>query len=251
MSINGNMIFNFNTMRLTLIIIATCFCVGIVKGQVTLGAEMNTGYSSAKMSDLKQTMTHYQSAIYPNLKLTDNYPAYVNFGGRAFVNLGRAEFSADYKYYSTGARKQYKDYTGEIGFDQLLHAHAVGASVRYSIIKKQRFSVDLSAGIMVYLSASTIDEYLRLAGADQDVKVKTVSRSAGIQPMIGFTYYFSPLLRGGVRGGYNVDYKATLHLSGDSGSALQDDNGKNINTDWTGFRSELFLAVSVATLQQL
>ena len=225
-----------------LIILILVFEGLYVAAQPVFGVELKTGYANFSMKELRSTIQSYEDSNRGynggSLKITNNYPGFITFGMRMFVGFKKWDVGMDYTRYSTGARVQYKDYSGEVGYDQIAIANTIGIFGRHSVFKTNKFH--LKAGLLVsaYFSNVTANNYYRTNTTDDDDKINTSSVSLAITPTIEPAYYFTNQFYAGVNLGYCIDNSGTLH----------DWYGQNflggypaIHSQWSGFRSELFL----------
>ena len=112
----------------------------VVYAQPEVNIELKAGYGAYAMDALRPITTEYATHT-QYVKITDNFPSFVNFGALGSIELGSWEFGVDYTYLSTGARAHYEDYSGELGFDQLAKAHVISALSRYSLLRKPSFQL--------------------------------------------------------------------------------------------------------------
>ncbi len=233
-------------MKLRLILICLFMsCSFLVHTQVSISLEAKTGYSSYAMDELSHTLNYYQENSNLPLKITNDYPAYLTFGGSALGGFKKFEIGVDYSYLSTGGRAHYKDYSGEVGYDQLAVAHSIGLLARYSLFQEGRFSLKGSLLIARLASQVNFSEFIRIGSSQNEDKLEVVSTSVGISPMIESIYNFTDWLYVGLRVGGFVDTNGELHLSNNTDAKLIDDTNKQVHSQWSGFRSEFFIGVKL------
>jgi hypothetical protein len=217
-----------------------------VHAQLSISLEVKTGYSSYAMNELSHTLHYYQENSNLPLKVTNDYPVYLTFGGSITGKFERFEIGVDYCYYSTGARSHYKDYSGEAGFDQIAIAHAIGLFGKYILFEKNAFRLKASLLISLYTSSVNFNEYLRTLDLQIENKLEVVSKSVGITPMIEPVYHFTNTLYAGIRVGFCFDTEAVLHLKDNIDAQLIDNSNKPVHTQWSGLRSEFFVGVRLS-----
>ena len=218
------------------------FLHGYAQPKVNL--EIKSGYGAYAMDALRPLTREYTTNT-NYAKITDNFPAFINFGGSGSIVLDPWEFGVEYTYFSTGARAHYEDYSGELGFDQLVKAHAIGAFARYSFLRKPKFQLTASLALSNYISQLDMNQYMRIGDEKQEEGLEVVSGSVAITPMAGPVFKITNSIYTGFRVGYCVDLKGGLHVRKDKELKLLDDVGDQIHTDWSGVRSEVFVGVRV------
>lgn len=213
--------------------------------QPEVNVELKTGYGAYAMGALRPITTEYRTNTNYAVKITDNFPAFVNFGASGSIVLESWEFGVDYTYLSTGARAHYEDYSGELGFDQLAKAHAISSFARYSLLRKPKFQLKASLALSYYISQLDMNQYFRIGEEKQEDRFEVVSGSVAMTPMAGSVFKITKSIYTGFRVGYCVDLKGGLHVRKDKELKLLDDAGDQIHTDWSGIRSEVFVGVRV------
>jgi hypothetical protein len=183
------------TLRLFLLLLLVA---PTAQAQLSGGFEVKTGYAGYAMNELGRTVTNYaQMTGYDLLKVTDNYPAYVTFGGAAFMGYGKWEWGIDYTYYTTGARAHYKDYSGEMGFDQVATAHSIGIFGRCELMQRGRFQLKGSLLLSNNFSTVKMNEYMTEGSIQEENKLEVVSYSVAFTPMISPVFKLNKLFYGG------------------------------------------------------
>jgi hypothetical protein len=226
---------------ITMIVSFGCFHV---KAQ-NINLEMKTGYGSYAMDDLSHTMHYYQN-YYHDLKITDDYPGFVNFGGRMMVGFDKWNVGIDYTYYSTGARAQYKDYSGETGFDQIVIANALGANAKYAFFEANKFKMKVTLLTSLYMSKARFNEYYRTASANDENKLTSISKSIAFTPGLEPVFQLSDKIYVGLNVGLCFDLGGVLSVDGDKDKQLYNENNDLIHTQWSGLRSEIFIGIKLA-----
>ncbi len=207
------------------------------------GIEFKSGYSTYAMNDLQKLSAYQKSHSNIPLKITADFPPFVTFGTRIFVKFKQVETGIDYTYLSTGGRVHYRDYSGQIGFDQIAVAHAVGIFAGGQFVEHHRFTLKGSLLISLYSSTVNFNQYVNVGNYSESVLLGTISKSVVITPSIEPVFSLTPWMYTGIRIGAGLDTRGGLRLKENHEAKLIDDRKEAITTDWSGFRSELFLGI--------
>lgn len=213
--------------------------------QPEVNVELKTGYGTYAMGALRPITIEYKNNVDYGVKITDNFPGFMNFGAAVSMALHAWEFGVDYTYLSTGARAHYKDYSGELGFDQIAKAHAISSVARYAFVSKPKFELKASLGLSYYISQLDMNQYFRIGEDKEAERFEVVSGSVAITPTAGPVFKLNKFIYTGLRIGYCVDLKGGLHVRKDKELKLLDDADEQIKTDWSGLRSEVFLGIKL------
>lgn len=207
------------------------------------GIELKLGYSAYAMEDLSKLLTYQNSQSNIPLKTTADFPPFATFGTRIFGKFRQLDTGIDYTYLSTGGRVHYRDYSGQIGFDQMAVAHAVGVFVGGSFVKHYHFTLRGSFLLSLYSSTVNFTQYVSVGDYSEAKKLSTISRSVVVVPSIEPVFTLTPWLYTGVRIGIGLDTQGSLRLKENHEAKLIDDQKEPITTNWSGFRSEVFLGI--------
>lgn len=214
-------------------------------GQPHVHVELKTGYASSHMEDLKNALRIYKMNAPVPVVITDDFQPFFTFGGTAMIAFHRWELGLDFNYLSAGGRAHYKDYSGETGFDILATARSVGFVGRYTVIQKSKVSGFVSTLISGHSSDFEFNEFLYIGDDKQDNGFDARSFSFLITPMIGANYKINTLLYAGARLGFSLDTVGGLHLKGNPDAHIVNDDGDQLLTNWSGFKTELAIGVKL------
>jgi hypothetical protein len=205
--------------------------------------EIKSGYSVYNMQQLSKTIHDYQDVIGLPTKIVADYPGFLTFGLRGSHTLHNLEIGIDYTYYSTGARSQYRDYSGEVGLDETARTHSIGVFGKVIVYDDARLSFSTSALFSLYNSRVDFREYMTLPGSQSGNRLEVVSRSLCVTPFLESAYQFYKNFYVGARIGYAFDLKGELHDPDNKKLKLIDNKGNVVHTDWTGLRAEAFVGI--------
>lgn len=209
----------------------------------TISVEGFAGYGTYGMSDLKKLLQVDLEEVELPLRVTENFPPYVNSGFQLGVHHDFMETGFRYGHYSTGGRAHYRDYSGEYGFDISMNAHMIGAFTRMALLEKQRLQLKVAVAGLASFSYGKIEEYLTVNGEKEGSFMEIASTSFVLEPSLLPTFKVADMLYVGVQLGAALDIGGGLHLAGDREAKLVDNKGKPITTNWYGLRTGILLGI--------
>ncbi len=201
-------------------------------GAQSIRIEMGSGMGSFKMDDLKELNATYLKLLPVKAKITDDFPA------QPFYNVAVIYQTASNVYYgltgsyaSTGSRVSYKDYSGELLFDNVLTSYSPGIRAGWQF-----------AGNKISFAAENTLSY-SFSGLKMNEKILTteekrlfLSNSIQTEPGLRFSYRLS-IIELSVKAGYLIDFKGENQPDGESDQVLYLSDSKNkVKNDWSGFR---------------
>lgn len=201
-------------------------------GAQSIRIEMGSGMGSFKMDDLKELNATYLKLLPVKAKITDDFPV------QPFYNVAVIYQTASKVYYgltgsfaSTGSRVSYKDYSGELIFDNILTYYSPGiragwqfAGNKVSFAAENNLSYSFSKLKMKEKVLTTEEERTFLSDGFQT------------EPGLRVSYRIS-IFELSVKAGYLIDFSGDNKLDGESDQVLYlGDSKTKIKNDWSGFR---------------
>lgn len=209
----------------------------------TISVEGFAGYGTYGMHDLKNLLQVDLEEVELPIRITENFPPYVNGGFQIGVPYDLFETGFRYGHYSTGGRAHYKDYSGEYGFDVTMNAHMIGGFTRMAIFEKQRVQLKVAVAGLASFSYGKIDEYLIVNGEKENLLLEVASTSFVLEPSLVPTFKVTDILYVSAQLGAALDIGGDLHLVEDREAKLVDNKGKPITTNWYGLRTGILLGI--------
>jgi len=194
--------------------------------------EMGAGMGSFKMDDLKELNTTYLKLLPVKAKITDDFPVQPWYNvALIYQTASNVYFGLTGSYVSTGSRVSYKDYSGELIFDNVLTSCSPGirAGLQFSGNK-----IRLSAENTLSYSFSRLKMNEKILTTEE--KRLFLSNSIQTEPGLRVSYRLS-VFELSVKAGYLIDFMGENKLDGKSDQVLYLNDSKNkIKNDWSGFR---------------
>ena len=184
-------------------------------------------YGTFKMSSLKEfqdNMTRYSN--FP-AKVVDDFPGNFGYSLQAGYSVSkRMEVGLRYQFTSTGGRVVYGDYSGEFGYDYLLHSNSLGIYTNVRLNKSTLWPIYFSFAVGEVRSDLEIISYFRLFDDSTSKSYSKSSTNYFFNPAFNFNRQLSEHFRVFVGAGYEFQ----IH-----GDLLGDD----ITAEWDGVRVSL------------
>lgn len=203
-----------------------------------------TGFGTYAMSDLKD----FQKMIIPNygfeVKSLDKFPPYwyyglnVLFGISEKFNLGVVS-----RYYSTGARNHYADYSGSYKDDMLAKAVNLGVNIcrKNELAKNLYISAELATGIK--FSKLSLEEEIVLLEEEVSSGYDFFAISFWAEPQIRIQKNLFNLLSFSVYSGYEINTQNKLRYKDENDQYLLLNNSEYAKIDWSGLRAGIALSI--------
>jgi hypothetical protein len=221
-------------------------------GQSFFSFRVTGEYNFFSMSDLQD----FQNEIVRDLQLNDveaevveSFPPHYGMQLQAVfpfkflfdsgVNLGFLFGIA-----STGGRLHYRDYSGEIGLDQVVKIYTYGLTGEFEMAQNENFL--FSAGLKIPLVSAYLENhyFFRVGDYSEDNKNKYKSFTAAIEPDLNLFYTNNNFLAG-LTIGYMFSIPAEYKYKSDTDMVLKKNNGEPVNTGTTGFRIGLSIGYNL------
>lgn len=233
-------------LKLTLLVVLLLFS-STVMAQSRIYLEPRLGYGNFQMKSMKELQQSIISRSGVNAKATDTFGPYFQYGLSVVTDLDeKARAGVFVERGSTGGRVAYKDYSGELQFDNLVSYNAVGAQI-YSHMPIRNSQVSFVSGIeaSVLFSRLRMEGYSRLYNTSESSEEKFNSTGIGLKPFVGLQY---PILNipASLTLGYLASRNGPFHVPGERDQVLVRDNNTTDNKlepGWNGLRINLTVSV--------
>jgi hypothetical protein len=211
-----------------------------------LRIEAGAGIATVRMDDLK----YYQEFLLKNYpvpgKVVSSFPPYMSVSARIGKEIIPSIWlGAGYTLTSSGGRINYTDYSGSITTDMQAGSHQLCARIAYIITGNDRYDLTLYGEGGLNYTRLGVSTSLYVMGYSDGSKNLYRSATACGSAGIAFTLHFNDFSVG-IEGGYLVDGRGKL-TNTNTGADLTDpsDPGRQLTTDWTGWRTQLKLSISL------
>lgn len=200
-------------------------------------------YNIFSMSDLKKVQTEIQSDMINSgipASIVESFPPY--FGLQleivlpaTFINAADLNYGFLIDFSSTGGRVDYKDYSGEVKFDQVVKAFSFGVLIEFQKIKNEHLF--FTYGLKVPLIIASLDNKGTTIIGDNysENNFKFNSFSVGIEPNFNLFYAVNNFIFG-VSLGYLICIPSNYTYSENSDAFLQKRNGDPVTIGTNGLR---------------
>jgi hypothetical protein len=202
--------------------------------------EIGFGIGNYSMKDLKKLNSANLKILPVEAKITDNFPSVPNYDCGLFYLLNKhISIGLTERYNTTGSRISYKDFSGQLTYDNILSSFATGVQGEYSLILK---NIRFSATSNISYSFSKLKmKNLILRSVDLS---KYKSNSIQIEPCFKLSYIINKIELG-ARAGYQIDFGGKNKLNGDKNLILTNlTTGKEIQNNWSGIRVAVSIGIA-------
>lgn len=205
------------------------------------------GYSDNNLTDLRHFISDINNEYNQNkvpTKILDNFPAYFSFHFNALYNIESRDFGGmaiglNIRYFSSGARVHYKDYSGEAGFDALIDRISYGLLFEKKIIGEIT-TASLYFNFSQNMSDLETKNLFRIGESEQYEEYKFNASYFSFELGAQFKYPLYKSVSSIIKLGYEYAVKEGVHYSENENVNLVDASGNNVFIDWSGYRVELF-----------
>jgi hypothetical protein len=205
---------------------------------------VGTGLCNSTMTDLKELQNSRLSSLEIPAKITENFPATIQFLGEFKVRFNKLYTGLQYSYSSTGSRISYGDYSGMLNLDIICTSHQIGPTITYSLYNWSRLYFNLYLYTPLINTKVTFKDNIRIYDEESTDKLHVYSTSISIMPGAEINYKISKLSII-LRTGYLIDTNPYLHEKNKTDSYLINQKNEKISTDWNGYIIDLVLGVNL------
>jgi hypothetical protein len=202
--------------------------------------EVGWGMGSYSMTDLKELNRSILASLPVDAAITDNFPSqpFYNVAMSYLVNQ-KVSFGITGSYCTTGSRISYKDYSGELKYDNILSSYSPGIQISYTLSDK---TLRLSGETNFSASISKLRLYEEILTYSNSTKY--YSTSFQIEPGLKLSYLIKRI-EIGVKAAYLIDLGGR-NKGGEKESILRNTlTEKDIKTNWSGIRLSISLGILI------
>ncbi|WP_066631937.1 hypothetical protein [Labilibacter marinus] len=201
------------------------------------------GYGSYKMEDLKKFQDDIISQVPFPLKITDNFPSYVNYriGLMYHLENGQHKVGLSFGNMSTGSRANVTDYSGSYNIDQKVKASQYGVVYEGLLSEFYIFQLAFNANVGYLATSYKLVEEFEIGQEYMPSDVASLASSGFyIEPGLKLSVPFHKFVFS-VQTGYMFDSASPLHLESDKDLELQLED-RSIGADFSGVRLNAVIA---------
>ena len=223
-------------MRKNIVAIILILCSTTISAQ-EIKIEFNSGIGSYAMNGLKDLNAYYLKNLPVVAKITDDFPI------QPFYSIGliyqtNSIFSVGLtgSFVTTGSRISYKDYSGELVFDNVVKAYSPGIQFGFVLVDKK---LHLSQETNISYAFTNLEMKEKIINQTDENVFK--SNSIMLEPRFRVSYLINRFELG-AKAGYLIDFGGKYYLDGKKDSFLQNPQSDNsLKNKWSGFRLGLFV----------
>jgi hypothetical protein len=197
-----------------------------------------TGYGTYAMKHLKSLEDEVPASFPVQMKTLSSYPPYLNFEGSVVYQTQSAFFyGVTIGRGSTGGRMHYSDFSGSVGYDQLVNYSSIHAALGLARKYPDRdieLRFDLHPGVMI--TNFELLFYYRVGAVSFKQKDEFKSTNLAIQPTVSLSKRMGHFGLDAVAGINATVVRGKLEHSENKESYLTNSYGGALRADWSGFR---------------
>lgn len=210
-----------------------------------LGFEVNTGYGTYQMNNLKKFNNYVKEDLQFTSAIKPNFPGYLYYMGSVFLKGETAQFGVNLGYHSTGSRVSSSDYSGEYRFDNNINAWKPGIFMRFEVENFDEAKLFASLGGGMILSQMSLTEYFKiyddiLINDKQDLTSVNYFVEPGLLLAVPFrklTIAFQAKYM------FQLGYK---NFKGPDNIEIENpETGKPLKPDWDGLRFDISVGYAI------
>lgn len=211
------------------------------------------GYGTYSMRELKNMQASAAANTAVNAKVTDNFPAYFNYGLKYLFNSPVDDrYGLVAEVGSTGGRLAYADYSGSYREDLLLRYGRFGVVVESHRELPKGFTAKIGMELSVVFSRLVYEgELVVYKGGSVSETYTFVSMGGAVQPTIALERKVGPINLG-LQAGASLGASEVFHLKDNRDAKLIDsakDNEK-ISPNWNGLRVGFYVGVPLNKIME-
>ncbi|MGE5500195.1 MAG: hypothetical protein ACM3Q2_19140 [Syntrophothermus sp.] len=229
--------------RAVLLLICAASVTSVLSAQPKLMVRGKVTYNHFSADDLKtiqEQLAGQLRSIGIPVSVVESFPPYY---GMQFQVLFPVKDSAKlnmgfyYEQFSTGGRLHYKDYSGEVGIDQILKANVAGLLLEKILEPKHNVSFSLNIGLSLIWASLDMKTFERIYDQRDESTEVLKNFTLGLLPGFSLSYnLFNVVFSGG------VSYQICLPSAFDyNGEIVKNQNGDPYRPGMQGIRFSLGL----------
>ncbi|MBB6610549.1 hypothetical protein H7F15_05835 [Pontibacter sp. Tf4] len=230
--------------RLTFFNIAIFLIIALhANGQGRFTIEPRFGLGTYNMSQMKQLQAEMGHSTGVQYKVTDEFPAYFNYGLVVSYHLTEQNrFSLFFETGSSGGRVAYEDYSGKFTSDQLVKYKSVGAFLSRDFgTGDLKFILGLESSFI--FSDLTLESNIQIEDYQDSAKDDFKAYGYGLKPYIGIARAFNRI-EPKVTLGYLYNDSNSFYWEGNKDMILTSNN-QEVAPDWSGLRLNISLGFNI------
>lgn len=223
-------------MKVPVFILCVLFSGRICEAQFKIYVE--NGYGSYFMSNMHDVQNEFISNSGLPLVRVSSFPAYLNYGINAGLSLRSSwEIGSTYRYYSTGGRIDYSDYSGFARIDQLLHSYSFGIYASKGVNKSLKWPIAINLNISRQHTTAAFQYNLQLTNDDPNLDDLSLEGNAwGAQVSLVVTHP--------IKKGFFVFGRTGIEAFANKELRVDNKNETTWKADWSGARIALGVGYS-------
>lgn len=203
---------------------------------------ISSGYGQYNMDDLKSLQQEFLEDFPEDARITEAFPGYAYFEASVSQRIQQKVFVSFYGAYgSTGGRVHYRDYSGEVGANQLVTYFSFGFPVSYTVLSLQNntLTVSLEAKPMVTIGRLTLEFYSKLGNSSEEQSYKFKANNLCFEPGVRIEKRIGQV-GANVFIGYNANFsQGKLFFTEQDDAYLQDSEEDAVTMDLSGLRASI------------
>lgn len=199
---------------------------------------MGITYGTYSMKGLKEFQNETLPALsFVPAKIVESFPATIGYDIHFSFSIKKIPIGGYYSFASTGGRIHYKDYSGEIKFDQIVNGNSFGVFTKWKANKSSQYNIILGFRTGMTISDLSIDYTIEIKNQPSETQsnlYKSVNYNISLfleyEYMLGNFALYSTLR-------YEVNVaKSDFNRNGDDNYFIELNSGENLKADWDGVR---------------
>ena len=207
---------------------------------------VKVNYATFNMLNLK----HLQDDILLDLNssgidaiILDDYPNILSYQFQFLKEFNKMKLGFYVEFSSTGSRIDYRDYSGNYTFDQILSHYSLGIHSEYNPIPDRTDRIIQYFQISLQFNTLKLNENVEIFDEElYDSSTSFVSHGFGFDTGFNYILLRNPIVIMLDIGGH-FSFSQTLHLEDKKEAELYSSKGK-VSPNWSGFRFGIIIGYS-------
>lgn len=206
--------------KVLLIFLSCLLFSGITRAQhfVTLRAKVT--YNSFAADGLKEIQNQVAGELRDMdipVSAVESFPPYFGMQFQVLIPVkdsSKLSFGVYYEQFSTGGRLHYKDYSGEVGFDQTLKANVAGLILEKNLDTKSDLALSLNLGLSLIWAKLDMKTFERIYDQKNEAPMSFSNFTLGLLPGFVLSYnLYDTILSGSVS--YQLCLPSSFYYNGE------------------------------------
>jgi len=227
-----------------LILFVAIIVPGYCFAQVSVS--FSTGLAGFKMEEMKNHQMELQAQFPTDVKIIESFPSFWFYELSIIGEVAdRVRVGGALGFTSTGGRMHYRDYSGAIECNQLTTAWTLAAQVDLLLTANKKWPVYFTCKNGLAFGRYDLSITAELNNTPDSDNLKFHSTNFFIEPGLMMSKPIVGILSANLMAGYNASlYKGNQKFDDNDDLYLQDNSGKPITLDWSGFRLGVGLSLT-------